>query len=122
MNIMIQIQPAVGGYSVNPYVGCIPRLQILLCLLYGSGFNGAYRSVGHLSGRQALAGVKIPGSTPGSGWSSVRRIDGYNPQEERFRNTRKLLEQLRGSGAEILICTKSDLVLRDLDLLRSWAG
>ena len=44
--------------------------------------------------------------------------DGYNPQEEKFGNTRKLLEQLRGSGADILICTKSDLVVRDIDLLK----
>ena len=43
--------------------------------------------------------------------------DGYLPQEAQFCNTRKLLDQLLGSGAEILICTKSDLVLRDLDLL-----
>lgn len=35
-----------------------------------------------------------------------------------FRRTRKLLEELKDSDAEILICTKSDLVLRDLDLLR----
>ena len=44
--------------------------------------------------------------------------DGYNPQEEQFGNTRKLLEQLIGSDADILICTKSDLVLRDIDLLK----
>lgn len=44
--------------------------------------------------------------------------DGYLPQEEQFSNTRRLLEQLRGSGAEILICTKSDLVVRDIDLLK----
>ena len=44
--------------------------------------------------------------------------DGYLPQEEQFGNTRRLLEQLRGSGAEILICTKSDLVIRDIDLLK----
>jgi len=44
--------------------------------------------------------------------------DGYNPQEKEFGNTRKLLEQLRGSGADILITTKSDLVVRDLDLLK----
>ena len=44
--------------------------------------------------------------------------DGYNPQEEIFGATRRLLEQLRGSGADILICTKSDLVLRDIDLLK----
>ena len=44
--------------------------------------------------------------------------DGYNPQEEQFGNTRRILEELKGSGAEILICTKSDLVLRDIDLLK----
>lgn len=44
--------------------------------------------------------------------------DGYLPQEAQFGNTRKLLEQLKDSGAEILICTKSDLVVRDLDLLK----
>ena len=31
-----------------------------------------------------------------------------------------LLEQLRGSSAEIMVTTKSDLVLRDLDLLKSF--
>ena len=44
--------------------------------------------------------------------------DGYNPYEEQFRRTRRLLEELRGSNAEIMVCTKSDLVLRDLDLLK----
>ena len=44
--------------------------------------------------------------------------DGYLPQEEQFENTRKLLEQLKDSGAEILIYTKSDLVVRDIDLLK----
>ena len=44
--------------------------------------------------------------------------DGYNPEEATFRRTRKLLEEFKDSDAEILICTKSDLVLRDLDLLK----
>ena len=39
--------------------------------------------------------------------------DGYNPYEAEFGNTRRLLEELRGTQAEIMICTKSDLVLRD---------
>ena len=54
-----------------------------------------------------------------SGLSSVRSVtDGYNPYEAEFGNTRRLLEELRGTQAEIMICTKSDLVLRDLDLLK----
>ena len=44
--------------------------------------------------------------------------DGYNHRENKFRNTRKLLERLIGSDANILICTKSDLVVRDIDLLK----
>ena len=43
--------------------------------------------------------------------------DGYLPQEETYRRTRSLLEQLKDSGAKLMICTKSDLVVRDLDLL-----
>ena len=46
--------------------------------------------------------------------------DPYNPQEEQYRRTRSLLEQLLGSGIKITIQTKSDLVLRDIDLLRSF--
>ena len=46
--------------------------------------------------------------------------DPYNPQEETFGRTRALLEQLQGSGAKISIATKSDLVLRDLDLIKSF--
>ena len=46
--------------------------------------------------------------------------DPYNPQEKECRRTRSLLEQLKGSGVKITIQTKSDLVLRDLDLIRNF--
>ena len=46
--------------------------------------------------------------------------DPYNPQEETYRRTRTLLEQLQGSGIRLSIQTKSDLVLRDLDLIRTF--
>ena len=42
----------------------------------------------------------------------------FIPEEATFGRTRKLLEEFKDSDAEILICTKSDLVLRDLDLLK----
>ena len=37
-----------------------------------------------------------------------------------FGRTRALLEQLKGSGVKISIATKSDLVLRDLDLIKTF--
>lgn len=46
--------------------------------------------------------------------------DPYNPQEEQFGRTRAFLEQLRDSGAKLSIATKSDLILRDIDLIKTF--
>lgn len=46
--------------------------------------------------------------------------DPYNPQEEKFQHTRALHEQLKGSGVKLSIQTKSDLVLRDMDLIKKF--
>lgn len=48
--------------------------------------------------------------------------DPYQPAERKFELTRRCLEVLRREGAKVSILTKSDLVLRDLDLLRGWEG
>ena len=45
--------------------------------------------------------------------------DPYNPQEEIYERTRALLTELQGSGAKLSIATKSDLILRDLDLIKT---
>lgn len=44
----------------------------------------------------------------------------YQPMEETYGRTRALLEQMQGSGCTISIDTKSDLVLRDLDLIKAF--
>lgn len=46
--------------------------------------------------------------------------DPYLPEEGKYRRTRALLEQLRGNNVKISIATKSDLILRDLDLIRTF--
>ena len=46
--------------------------------------------------------------------------DCYQPCETKYKRTRALLEQLSGSGVSISIATKSDLVLRDLDLIKTF--
>ncbi len=46
--------------------------------------------------------------------------DPYQPIEAQHKRTRALLEQLQGSGARISIATKSDLILRDIDLIKSF--
>ena len=48
--------------------------------------------------------------------------DPYQPLEKEFQLTRGCLEQLKRHDAKVSILTKSDLVLRDLDVLRGWPG
>lgn len=115
-NIMTKSSLPVGGYSVNPYMGCTHGCRYC----YASFMK---RFTGHKEPWGTFLDVKHwPPIRNAKKYAGQRVVigsvtDGYLPQEAQFCNTRKLLKQLLGSGAEILICTKSDLVLRDLDLL-----
>ncbi|MFX1392457.1 MAG: radical SAM protein [Promethearchaeota archaeon] len=46
--------------------------------------------------------------------------DPYIPLEKTYKNTRKILENLIGTTAEIIILTKSKLVVRDIDLFKKF--
>ncbi len=51
--------------------------------------------------------------------SSVK--DCYNPFEEKYGITRKILEQLVNADCEVTISTKSNLILRNLELLKNFS-
>lgn len=109
----------VSDYSVNPYVGCTHACRYC----YASFMK---RFTNHFEPWGEFLDVKY--------WPKINHLekyagkelfigsvtDPYNPQEETYLRTRALLEQLKGSGAKISIQTKSDLVLRDLDLIRTF--
>lgn len=44
--------------------------------------------------------------------------DCYNPFEQKYGITRKILEQLKSINCQLTISTKSSLILRDIDLLK----
>jgi DNA repair photolyase len=46
--------------------------------------------------------------------------DPYQPLEREYELTRGCLRVLKGAGAHVSILSKSDLVLRDLDILAGW--
>ncbi len=116
-DVMTKSSLPVGGYSVNPYVGCTHACKYC----YASFMK---RFTGHKEEWGKFLDVKVwPAITNPRKYRNQRVVigsvtDGYNPEEEKYQNTRRLLRQLLGSGADILICTKSDLVLRDLDLIK----
>lgn len=116
-DIMTKSSLPVGGYSVNPYVGCTHACRYCYAS-FMKRFTGHTEEWGTFLDVKHWPEIKNPRKYAGQRVVIGSVTDGYNPQEEVFQNTRKLLEQLRGSGADILICTKSDLVVRDLDLLK----
>ena len=118
-NVMTKSSLPVGGYSVNPYVGCPHACKYC----YASFMK---RFTGHTEPWGTFLDVKNWKPITNPHRYDRQRIvigsvtDGYNPYEEEFRRTRHLFEELQGTDAEIMICTKSDLVLRDLDLLKQF--
>ena len=116
-NIMTKSNLPVGGYSVNPYVGCTHGCKYCYAS-FMKRFTGHTEPWGTFLDIKHWPAIKNPRKYKGQRVVIGSVTDGYLPQEKQVRNNRRSLEQLKNSGAEILICTKSDLVLRDIDLLK----
>ncbi|WII07302.1 radical SAM mobile pair protein B [Methanomassiliicoccales archaeon LGM-RCC1] len=117
-NIMTKSSGPLGGYAVNPYTGCTHGCRYC----YASFMK---RFTGHTEPWGKFLDVKDWPKVDPSKYDNQTVLigtvtDPYVPQEKKYLRTRKLLEQLSGSKADITICTRSDLVLRDLDLLKSF--
>ena len=94
----------VCEYSVNPYVGCTHACKYC----YASFMK---RFTGHTEDWVTFLDIKH--------WKTIKNpqkykdkelfigsvTDPYNSQEERYKRTRALLEQLQGSGANTLFST-----------------
>lgn len=117
-NIMTKSSLPVGGYSVNPYVGCTHGCKYCYAS-FMKRFTGHKEPWGTFLDVKRWPSICNPQKYKGQRVVIGSVTDGYLPQEATFRNTRRLLEELKDSEAEILICTKSDLVVRDIDLLKN---
>lgn len=109
----------VCEYSVNPYVGCTHACQYCYAS-FMKRFTNHPEPWGDFLDVKYWPAIKNPQKYAGKELFIGSVTDPYNPQEEIYGRTRALLEQLRGSGAKISIATKSDLILRDLDLIKSF--
>ncbi len=109
----------VADYSVNPYTGCAHGCKYC----YASFMK---RFTNHPEPWGSFVDVKY--------WPDIKNLkryagkelfigsvcDPYQPLEETYRRTRSFLEQMQGSDCTVSIATKSDLVLRDLDLIKTF--
>lgn len=106
-------------YSLNPYVGCEhgciycygrSMLRRSEALSWGN-FVKVKRNIARVLAREVK--VKPKGIV---GVSTV--TDPYQPVEAEYRLTRRCIEILSEAGFHVSIQTKSNLLLRDLDLIR----
>lgn len=119
-NVLTKSNLPVCDYSANPYVGC--PLECKYC--YASFMK---RFTNHPESWGDFLDVKY--------WPEMKNVskyqakevflgsvtDPYNPEEKTYKRTRTLLTQLQKSGVKLRIQTKSDLVLRDIDLLKQFS-
>lgn len=116
-SVMTKSNAPLGGYAVNPYVGC-PHACKYCYASFMKRFTGHTEEWGTFMDVKEWPEIKNPGKYAGQKVIIGTVTDGYNQLEAEYGRTRKILEELKDSGADILICTKSDLVVRDLDLLK----
>ena len=117
-NILSKSNLPVCEYSVNPYVGCTHACKYCYAS-FMKRFTGHTEQWGTFLDVKHWKEIKNPEKYKGKELFIGSVTDPYNPQEEKYRRTRALLEQLKGSGAKLSIATKSDLILRDLDLRKT---
>ena len=106
----------VSDYSVNPYVGC-PHACKYCYASFMKRFANHPEPWGEFLDVKYWPEIRNPRNYSGKELFVGSVTDPYNPEEEKYGRTRALLEQLRGRGVKLSIQTKSDLVLRDLDLI-----
>ena len=109
----------VCEYSVNPYIGCTHGCKYCYAS-FMKRFTGHSEPWGSFLDVKRWPKIKDPKKYAGKELFIGSVTDPYLPQEEFYERTRELLMQLKGSGAKISIATKSDLILRDLDLIKDF--
>ena len=109
----------VSDYSVNPYTGCEHACKYCYAC-FMKRFTNHPEDWGEFIDVKFWQPIKNPDKYNGKELFIGSVTDPYQPIEEKYKRTRALLEELQGSKAILSIATKSDLVLRDLDLIKTF--
>lgn len=118
-SVMTKSNLPVADFSVNPYVGCTHGCKYCYAS-FMKRFTNHPEPWGEFIDVKMWPPIQHPEKYAGKEAFLGSVTDCYQPCEAKYQRTRALLEQLKGSGISISIATKSDLVLRDLDLIKTF--
>lgn len=121
----VLVREGAGGYYINPYVGCLigcPYCYAIHRADFSRALDGAPKAAW---GRWLDVKVNAPDVLerevrelpPGVVRMSPIVTDPYQPVEKTYRITRRCLEILASAGFTPIVLSRSDLVLRDLEVL-----
>ncbi len=109
----------VGDYSANPYTGCTHACAYCYAS-FMKRFTNHSEPWGEFLDVKFWPDIKNPEKYNGRDVFLSSVTDPYNQYEEKYCRTRALLEQLKDTEIKLSIQTKSDLVLRDIDLIKKF--
>lgn len=118
-NVITKSNLPVCDFSVNPYTGCTHACKYCYAS-FMKRFTNHSEPWSEFLDVKHWDKIKNPKKYAGKELFIGSVTDPYNPQEEIYGRTRALLTELQGSGAKLSIATKSDLILRDLDLIKTF--
>ncbi|MGQ9678974.1 MAG: radical SAM protein [bacterium] len=111
-----------ADYSVNPYLGCSHG-----CVYCYASFLKRYYRIVEPWGSFVEAKVNLPAvlqrerKMPGKVFLGTV-CDPYQPVEAIFKLSRQVLEILGRAGFKVEVLTKSNLILRDLEIMKRYPG
>lgn len=120
--IIIKSNLPDADFVINPYVGCMHRCFYCYAR-FMKRFTGHTEEWGEFIDVKINAADLIPKNTKKYNKKSIflsSVTDPYLSVEKRYQLTRKILERLIPLQPKLGVQTKSDLVLRDIDLLKQF--
>ena len=123
----VESQDVGMGYSMNPYAGC--EHGCIYCFArnvheywgYSAGLDFEQKILGKKNATQLLRKFLMHPKWEGTPIMLSGNTDCYQPAEQKFRLTRKMLEVCNEFNQPVGILTKNSLILKDKDLLLEMA-
>ncbi len=117
-SVLVKSNLPASDYVANPYTGC-PH-QCRYCYAeFMKRRTGHTENWGDFIDIKNYESMKLPRNLAEKTVLLSSVTDPYNPYEAKYRKSREILGFLANTGAHIEILSKSDLMLRDLDLLKT---
>jgi len=120
-SLVTKTRVPAADYCVNPYVGC-PHRCVYCYAEFMRRFTGRREKWGAFLDVKRCEKAINAKKYAGRSVVFSTTTDAYNPAEKKYGVTREALAAFAGSEVRVSILTKSDLVLRDADLLKKCPG